>query len=236
MRLPLFPLVLAVLLGSAASLRAQALVFDAANFHENALIDAHAITQIGNQVRQLENEAQMLLRLEQNVRQLGVSIAPDLQRALSALEGRLANGGGMGLRRTGAEAAFAELFPQHASAARTGEAGLAMSARRAQEDYEGVKRSAVLQAEIADGVAGDRRLLADVMARSRGATGALAAAQAGNELAGLSVKEALVLEALLTAQSRSETVARARVLAGEEEARQRFKTFLGAATAYTGHR
>jgi P-type conjugative transfer protein TrbJ len=236
MRLPLFPLVLAVLIGAAAPVRAQTAVFDAANFRENMLIDAHAVTQIGNQVRQLQNEAQMLLRLEQNLRQLGVSIAPDLQRALTVLEGRLAHGGGMGLRRTGAEAAFAELFPRQASAALSGAASLANAARRAQEDYEGVKRSAVLQAEIAGGIAGDRRLLADVMARSRGATGALVAAQAGNELAGLGVKEALALEALLAAQSRSETVARARALAGEEEARQRFKTFLGAPTAYIGRR
>ena len=102
MRILLFPLILAVLLGHPAPARAQTPVFDAANFRESALIDAHAVAQIGNQVRQLQNEAQMLLRLEQNLRQLGISIAPDLQRALSALQGRLASGGGMGLRLTGA--------------------------------------------------------------------------------------------------------------------------------------
>lgn len=228
----LFPLILAILLGHASPGSAQTPVFDAANYRENALIDAHAVAQIGNQVRQLHNEAQMLLRLEQNLRRLGVSIAPDLQRSLAAVQGGLGGGEGMGLQRKGTEAAFEELFPRRAPMALTGERMLATSGRRLEEDYQAVKRAAVLQAEIAAGIAGDRRLLAEVMARSRAAAGGLEAAQAGNELAGLSVKEALALQGLLAAQSRSETLARARTLAGEEEARQRFKAFLGGASAY----
>ena len=74
------------------------------------------------------------------------------------------------------------------------------------------------------------------MARSRNAAGALAATQAGNELTGLSVKQALALETLLAAQHRAQTLTRARDLATEDEARQRFKTFIGTGSAYTASR
>ena len=72
----------------------------------------------------------------------------------------------------------------------------------------------------------------DAMARSRNAGGALEVAQAGNELSGLGVKQSLQLQSLLAAQARAETVRRARDLAAENEARQRFKTFLGTGPAY----
>ena len=74
------------------------------------------------------------------------------------------------------------------------------------------------------------------MARSRDAVGALEAAQAGNELTALNVKQALALQSLLAAQHRAETLARARDLATEDEARQRFKSFLGNGNAYTASR
>jgi P-type conjugative transfer protein TrbJ len=59
---------------------------------------------------------------------------------------------------------------------------------------------------------------------------------AGNELTALNVKQALVLQGLLAAQYRAETTAKARDLVAEEEARQRFKTFLGNGKAYTASR
>ena len=74
------------------------------------------------------------------------------------------------------------------------------------------------------------------MGRSRDAVGALEAVQAGNELTALNVKQALALQGLLAAQYRAETTKRARDLAAEEEARQRFKTFLGTGNAYTASR
>ena len=71
---------------------------------------------------------------------------------------------------------------------------------------------------------------------ARGAVGALEATQAGNELTALGVKQALALQGLLAAQHRAETLAKARELAAEDEAKQRFKTFIGNGKAYTASR
>jgi P-type conjugative transfer protein TrbJ len=227
---------LGLILGCSSPARAQWTVFDPETYSANLLIDAHALQQIANQVRQLQNEAQMLQRLEQNLQRLGVTVAPDLQRGLADLVARLREGEGMPLRLNGTQSAYDQLFPKNVSAALSGDQVQQNAAARLQEAYAAARRTALLQAAIADGIDGDRQLLADVMARSRGAAGALAAAQAGNELAGLSVKQALALQALLAAQARSQTLARASAITGEEEARQRFQAFLGPASAYSGRR
>ena len=105
--------------------------------------------------------------------------------------------------------------------------------QRWEEQYASLRRAALLQGQIGDGIDIDSRLLSQAMDRSRLANGALEVAQAGNELSGLSVKQALALQSLLAAQHRADTLTRARDVASEEEARQRFKTFLGSGSAYS---
>jgi P-type conjugative transfer protein TrbJ len=219
----------------ASPARAQLTVFDPANYRQNALTSLRALEQIGNQVRQLQNEARMLQRLEQNLQRLRTTIAPDVQRGLVAVQGELNRSEGIALGLKATETGYPQLFPRQNSALSSNDA-LHNAEKRWEEEYAGAKRAALVQAALAEGIDADRQLLGDVMARSRQAGGALEAAQAGNELAGLSVKQALALAALLAAQHRSETLARARDLATEAEARQRFKAFLGRGSAYAAGR
>ena len=211
-------------------------VFDPANYQENLLSAARALEQINNQVRQLQGQAQMLLRMDQNLLRLGSTISPDLERTLGDIQVRLRAGEGIALKLQETQGAYERLFPREVSAALTSDDALRNARSRWEEEYAGMRRAALLQGQIADGVEIDARLLGDAMARSRDAAGALEAAQAGNELTGLSVKQALALQSLLAVQHRAETLARARNLATEDEARQRFKTFLGNGRAYTASR
>jgi P-type conjugative transfer protein TrbJ len=93
-----------------------------------------------------------------------------------------------------------------------------------------------VQGQVADGIGTDTSLLAAALGRSRDAVGALDAMQAGNELTALNIKQTLALQALLAAQHRADTTAKARDLTAEEEARQRFKTFLGSGKAYAARK
>lgn len=69
---------------------------------------------------------------------------------------------------------------------------------------------------------------------SSGAIGALQAQQAGNELSGLQVKEALQLQALLAAQARADALKSAGEQASAESARERFSRLIGDGRAYAG--
>jgi P-type conjugative transfer protein TrbJ len=211
-------------------------VFDPSNFQQNLLAATRALEQINNQVRQLQSQAQMLLRMDQNLIRLGGTISPDLQRTLADLQGQLRAGGGIALSLRATESAYERLFPRQLSAALTTDDALRNAKARWEEEYASLRRAALLQGQITDHLDADARLLDTTMARSRNAAGALEVTQAGNEILGLSVKQALQLQGLLAAQQRSETLARARDLATEDEARQRFKTFLGNGQAYTASR
>jgi hypothetical protein len=73
------PVVTAVLVICAPQAAAQLSVFDPLNYQENLLSAARALEQINNQVRQLQNQAQIILRMDQNLLRLGSTISPDLQ-------------------------------------------------------------------------------------------------------------------------------------------------------------
>src|SRR5262249_47721609 len=103
---------------------------------------------------------------------------------------------------------------------------------RWQETLAAFKRASVLEAATVDGIAADSAMLSQLLARSRNAAGALEAAQAGNELTGLQIKQSLQLQALLAAHGRANSFERARSLAAQGEAQTRFKSFLGSGSAY----
>ena len=140
------------------------------------------------------------------------------------------------MRLQATQSGYDRLFPREVSAAISTDDVLRNAKSRWDEEYAALRRAAFLQGQVSDNVDGDARLLADAMARSTNAAGALEVAQAGNELTGLSVKQALQLQSLLAAQQRAQAFARARDLATEDEARQRFKSFVGTGSAYSGTR
>jgi len=230
------PVVVGVLASCVPRSAAQLTVFDPSNYQQNLLSAARALEQINNQVRQLQNQALMLSRMDQNLMRLGSTISPDLQRTLAAIQTQLHAGQGIALRLQATQSSYDQLFPRQASAALTHDDALRNAKTRWDEEYAAFQRTALLQGQIADGIDTDARLLADAMARSRDAVGALEATQAGNELTALNVKQSLALQSLLAAQHRAETLAKARELAAEDEAKQRFKTFVGNGQAYTASR
>jgi len=211
-------------------------VFDPANFQQNLLSAARALEQINNQIRALENQAQVLVRMDRNLASLGATISPDLQRTLADLQGQIQAGEGIALRLQETQSSYDEIFPGQVSAALSSDDVLRNAKTRWEEEYAAFRRSALVQGQIADSMEIDARLLGETLLRSRNAVGALEATQAGNELTGLNVKQSLALQGLLVAQARAETLARSRDLATEEEARHRFKSFVGTGSAYSSGR
>jgi P-type conjugative transfer protein TrbJ len=225
-----------VVVCSALQSAAQLTVFDPANFQQNLLTAARALEQINNQVRGLQNQVLMIARMDQNLVRLGATMAPDLQKTLGSIQGLLRAGDGIALRLAATQSGYEQLYPRQAAAALTHDDAVRNAKARWDEQYGAFQRAALLQGQIADGIETDMGLLATAMGRSRDAVGALEAVQAGNEITALNVKQVLALQGLLAAQYRAETTKRARDLATEDEARQRFKTFVGTGSAYAASR
>lgn len=213
---------------------AQALtVFDPLNYQQNLLTAVRTLDQIQNQIRQLENAAAQLVRMDRHLKSLSGTISPDLQSTLSQLRTRLGEGEALALRVRETDAAYERLFPKTFPDALSSDDLTRAAKSRWEETYAGFRRSALIQGQITEAAESDARLLDQILARSQGSAGALQAAQAGNELAALHVKQSLQLQTLLAAQTRAETTDRARTLVAQQQAREQFKTFLGDGRAYT---
>jgi P-type conjugative transfer protein TrbJ len=224
----------AALIGTAAAPDANGLVvFDPANYQQNLLSAVHALEGVQNQILQLQNEAAQLLRMDRQLQPLSGSISPDLQTTLIALRARIADGNALALKVQETDAGYARLYPTSFTEALSSDDLTRAARTRWDEAYAGFKRAALLQGQVNEAAETDARLLDQILARSTGAVGSLQAAQAGNELAALHIKQSLQLQALLAAQSRAETTDRARTLVAEEQGRAQVKSFLGDGRAYT---
>ncbi|MGE5563224.1 MAG: P-type conjugative transfer protein TrbJ, partial [Bacillota bacterium] len=84
-----------------------------------------------------------------------------------------------------------------------------------------------VQSQVAENVREDSGVLKELAAASQGATGALEASQAANQLLALSVKQQLQLQSLMASEFREAAIERARRAQAEEEGRMTTRRFLG---------
>jgi P-type conjugative transfer protein TrbJ len=211
-------------------------VFDPLNYEQNLLTAARTLESIQNQVRQLQNQAQQLLRMDLHLQPLSGSIGTDLQTALSQLRARIGEGDALALKVRETDAAFERLYPRTFAETVSNDDLLRAARSRWEEAHAGFRRASMLQGQVAESIDGDGRLLDRVLLRSQSSVGTLQVAQAGNELTALNVKQVLQLQALLAAQHRADNADRLRGIVAEEEARQRFRSFVGNGRAYTAGR
>jgi type IV secretion system protein TrbJ len=209
------------------------IVFDPKNYVQNVLSAARALEEIENQVKQLTNEAQMLLKMDFNLEQLGSSIGGDLKGSLSEIDALLKKADGLALSVSETEAEAKRLFPSEYAEVLSGDDSLKLAKTRWDETLSAFKRTMSLEAKVVEANSQDGDALADLLSKSSGAIGNLQAQQAGNELLGLSVKQQLQLQTLVATEARADALDRARTLASQEESRLRFQSFLGDGTAYT---
>jgi P-type conjugative transfer protein TrbJ len=207
------------------------IVYDPWNYSQNYIAALRALQQVNNQLRELQTQLAMLNALQKTVTTSGQSLAPAIEASLAKYAGLTQSGNGIAFKVQETEAAFQKLFPSQVQAVSSNPA-IKDAQSRWQETLSGFKRASVLEAATVDGIAADRAMLSSLLARSRNASGALEATQAGNELAGLAIKQSLQLQALLAAHGRANSFERARSLAAQGDAQARFKTFLGSGSAY----
>ena len=218
---------LGLMLGSLPHEAAAKIVFDPWNYRQNILTAVRTLTEINQQIDQLRNEAQMLLKMDLDLTKLTETVSPELMRTLGEIKALMDEADGIAMKVHETDRAMRDLFPEEFDAAISGDEITRNVKVRWQETLSAYKRSASLQASVTENAESDGDLLATVLDRSRSAAGNLQATQAGNELSGLSIKQSLQLQQLVAAHYRAETLERSRRMASEEEARVRFKSFLG---------
>ncbi|MBH2042494.1 MAG: P-type conjugative transfer protein TrbJ, partial [Comamonadaceae bacterium] len=88
------------------------IVLDPTNLVQNTLTAVRTLEQINNQIRQLQNEAQMLINQARNLASLPSSVVGQLRANLATTERLIAQARGLAYDVTNLDREFARLYPE----------------------------------------------------------------------------------------------------------------------------
>lgn len=212
---------------------AQAMpVFDQANYSQNLLTAARTLQQIDQQIRQLQNEAQMLSNMDKHLKRVDFPELKKLAANLAKVEELMAKAEGVDFGVDTLEERMAALFPKDMRAL-TRDGAVAAAKARLEAAMASYRRTLGVQSRIAANVAEDAGVLADLASRSTGAEGSLQAQQATNQLLALAAKQQLQIQQMMAASYEADMLDRARAAQIEAEGRARTRRFLGTGKATT---
>lgn len=215
---------------------AQITVFDPANYRQSLLTAARTLQQINNQIRSLQNDAQMLAGQAKNLARIDFPQIEQLHQTLAEIDRLMGQAQGIGFQVDQLDKRYRQLFPAGFEHLRDRDRRTAAAKRRLDTEMAAFRQTMGVQSQIVANVRGDAEILKSIVERSQDAEGSLQAQQATNQLLALAAKQQFQLQNLMAAQFRSQSLAAARRGQSAREARERTTRFLGDGKAYTPRR
>ena len=222
----------AMLCGAVACLSAPAVaqiaVYDPSNYAQNVLQAARALQQINNQITSLQNQAQMLIGQARNLASLPYSSLSTLQSQVAATQALLGQARALAYNVRDIQDAFhrrygpADLLASDAELTERAET-------RWTTSVAGLQDALTVQAGVVEGLETSRGEMQSLVSASQDASGALQAAQAGNQLLALQAEQLSALTAVVIANGRAQALEAADRAAARADAKARFSKFMGAA-------
>lgn len=207
------------------------IVYDPSNYAQNVLTAVRTLTMINNQVKQLTNEAQALVNQAKELTSLPFTARAEINQRLSEIKELIASARSLAYDVAAIDQQFEALFPEDYAA--TPAPMMASDARAHwREASRAFHDSMVMQAKLAEQISADMASLDAIVAASESAVGNLQAAQAGNQLLALQVKQAMQTAQVFAVAARADALDRARQLQTEERARVTSERFVGDGVAY----
>lgn len=210
----------------AAPAHAQWVVFDPSNYAQNVLTAARSLQQINNQITSLQNQAQMLVNQAHNLTSLPYSSLQQLQQSIQRTQQLLNQAQNIAYNVQQIDQAFQTKYSNVSMSA--SDAQLVADARtRWQNTVGGLQDAMRVQATVVGNLDTNRTQMSALVGSSQSATGALQAAQAGNQLLALQAQQLADLTAVVAANGRAQALTeaeRAAAAAQGQEQRRRFLT------------
>lgn len=212
------------MLSTAAQAQFGGVVYDPTNFSQNVLTAARTLQQINNQIQQIQQQAASLINEGRNLASLPISTLQTLEAQVDQTRQLLGEAQRIAYDVADVRQVFDSRY--RGSALSGSQAQLVANANARWEDSVGAFEDAMrVQAGIVGNLGATRSSVTMLVNASQSATGALQAAQAGNQLLALQAQQLADLTAAIAAQGRAEALASARGAASEAEARERFRRF-----------
>jgi P-type conjugative transfer protein TrbJ len=221
-----------VLVGFTASpSSAQVIVFDPNNYAQNVLRAARALQQINNQITSLQNQAQMLINQTKNLVNLPFSSLRQLQSSIQRTQQLLNQAQRIAYDIGQIDRAFSTTYAP-ASAGTSSQALIANAQTRWQTSLAALQDALRVHAGIVANLDTNRTQMSALVTSSQSATGALQAAQAGNQLAALQAQQLADLTAAVAAQGRAQNLEAAQRTSAQDQGREQLRRFLTPGVGY----
>ena len=209
-----------------APAQAQWIVFDPTNFGQNVLTAARELQQVNNEILSLQNQARMLINQARNLASLPYSSLAQMEQTINQTRQLLAQAQNIGYDVSTINQAFAQTYPQAYSSATSSRQLLADAHSRwenARASYQDAMR---VQAGVVQNLNATGTQVDALVSSSQAATGALQAAQSGNQLLALQTTQLSQLTAVMTSIAHAESLQAAMHIESKEQAQQQLSRFL----------
>ncbi|WP_370458750.1 P-type conjugative transfer protein TrbJ [Asaia sp. As-1742] len=226
MRQQLIPIVLAGILSTVAvpTAHAQWAVYDGANHVQSVLIAARELQQIDNEISSLADQAQMLVNQARNLASLPLSTLSTLQSTIAQTTALLNQAQNIAYSVTSVEQQYQQAYTSISSS--LSDSALFSQARtRWQNAVGGFEDALKTQATVVGNIPSDNSAMTQLVSASQSSSGALQAAQAGNQLLALQSRQLSDVIAVLSANGRAQDLDRAREAATEAEGQAQYQHF-----------
>ena len=207
------------------------IVYAPTNYAQNVLQAARALEQITNQITSLQNEAQMLINQAGNLASLPYSSLQRLQQSVQRTQQLLAQAQNIAFDVQQIDRAFQTTYG-NASLSASDQQLIADARTRWQNTVGGLQDAMRVQATVVGNIDTNRAEMSALIGQSQGATGALQATQAGNQLLALQAQQLADLTAVVAANGRAEALAQAERAAAAEQGREQRRRFLTPGSGY----
>lgn len=212
--------------------RAHALiVFDPSNYAQNVLTAARSLEQITNQITSLQNQAQMLINQARNLASLPFSALQQIQQSVQRTQQLLQQAQNIAFDVQQIDQAFQQQYG-NISLSATQQQLVSDARTRWQNTVGGLQDAMRVQAGVVGNIDTNRAQMSALVGQSQGATGALQATQAGNQLLALQAQQLSDLTALLAANGRAAALTEAERAAAAEQGREQRRRFLTPGSGY----
>ena len=210
---------------------AQWIVYDPTNYAQNLLSATRALQQINNQITSLQNEATMLINQARNLASLPSSSLQQLQQSVQRTQQLLGEAQRIAYNVQNIDQAFRTTYG-NASMSVSDQQLVADARERWQNTVGGLQDAMRVQAGVVGNIDTNRSQMSALVGQSQGATGALQATQAGNQLLALQAQQLADLTAVVAANGRAQALADAERSAAAEQGREQRRRFLTPGSGY----
>ena len=212
--------------------RPEWIVFDPNNYVQNVLTAARELQQINNQIQSLENQATMLINQAKNLASLPYSALAQLEASIQRTQQLLAQAQRIAYDVTTIDQAFTRVYPQSYSGSTSSPQLIADAQTRWQNSLAGFQDAMRVQAGVVQNLDSTKSQIDALISSSQSASGALQAAQSGNQLVALQTKQLADLTAVMAAIARAQSLEGARNVESQEQAQQQLSRFLNYGQGY----